>query len=241
MKYLLSTFTTIIAVGMFAIAPPVLAQTPDGQTPAIEAVCDPLQDDGITKGLYGLCVAFCEAQDYANEFDTITIEELVALEDSAPSGRILANYNKKKDKANNPADPEMPCILVQEPCPCFDDDDLAGIDGFLPVPPFSSPIADDFRCSHGSPYADEFDDVLESDPDEGGSTLRRAMTSARFLPNGIYNFVCRYTDHQPEPDGLPSVLRYLSSSAGTLTEAEYLECQTKIRAHTVASGLTCLQ
>jgi len=33
----------------------VQAQTPDGQTPAEEAVCDPLMEDGVTKGLYGLC------------------------------------------------------------------------------------------------------------------------------------------------------------------------------------------
>ena len=66
MKYLLTTFTTIIAVVMFMTASPVLAQTPDGDTPAVETVCDSLQEDGITKGLYGLCVAFCEAQDVAD-------------------------------------------------------------------------------------------------------------------------------------------------------------------------------
>ena len=36
-------------------------QTPDGDTPANEGVCDELI--GATPGLYGLCVAFCEAQD----------------------------------------------------------------------------------------------------------------------------------------------------------------------------------
>ncbi|MGI9330105.1 MAG: hypothetical protein ACR2QB_05260, partial [Gammaproteobacteria bacterium] len=45
---------------------PVQAQTPDGETPAIEDVCDGLI--GGTPGLYGLCVAYCEAQDL-NEFD----------------------------------------------------------------------------------------------------------------------------------------------------------------------------
>ena len=39
------------------------AGTPDGQTPAVESVCDPLKADGVTHGLYGLCIAFCEAQD----------------------------------------------------------------------------------------------------------------------------------------------------------------------------------
>ena len=76
-----------------------LAQTPDGQTPAEETICSPLQDDGVTKGLYGLCVAFCEAQDITNEEVPISEEELAQLESTTPSGRILANYNKKRDKA----------------------------------------------------------------------------------------------------------------------------------------------
>ena len=132
MKYLYTTFTTIIAVGMFATASPVLAQTPDGDTPAQETVCDVLREDGVTKGLYGLCVAFCEAGDYADEADSITPEELLTLETSAPSGRILANYNKKKDRADNPLDPDMPCVQVQEPCPCWTADQLARVaDGLL--------------------------------------------------------------------------------------------------------------
>ena len=118
---------TILATGAILFTGALFAQTPDGQTPAGEAVCDPLQDDGVTKGLYGLCVAFCEAQDYADEWETITEEELEALEDSSPSGRILANYNKKKTVA----DPDMPCILVQEPCPCWSSAELAEIDGIM--------------------------------------------------------------------------------------------------------------
>ena len=86
-----STLTTIIAFGILLTASPVLAKTPDGNTPAQETVCDPLHEAGITKGLYGLCVAFCEAGDYADEYDTITPEELATLRFSTPSGRILAN------------------------------------------------------------------------------------------------------------------------------------------------------
>lgn len=100
---------------MFAIAPPVLAQTPDGDTPAQETVCDVLREDGITKGLYGLCVAFCEAQDWTSEGETITPDELAELEGAAPSGKILANYNKRKTDA----DPGMPCVRVEESCPCW--------------------------------------------------------------------------------------------------------------------------
>ena len=76
-----------------------VAQTPDGETPANEGVCDSLQ--GATPGLFGLCNAYCEAQD------------LDTFDKNPPNDRILANYRKKM-KAG---DPDMPCIQV--PCPCW--------------------------------------------------------------------------------------------------------------------------
>lgn len=82
-----------------------LAQTPDGETPANEGVCDPLV--GGTPGLYGLCVAYCEAQDY------LTVDP-----GEPPSEKILNAYNKRR----NSGDPEMPCI--QDPCPCWSENDL---------------------------------------------------------------------------------------------------------------------
>ena len=107
------------------MVPMANAQTPDGQTPAEETVCDPLKVDGITKGLYGLCVAFCEAQDFADEDEAITQEELLALEADTPSTSILANYNKKRDRADNGLDPDMPCIKVEAPCPCWNEQQVA--------------------------------------------------------------------------------------------------------------------
>jgi hypothetical protein len=90
----------LAAAGLaFGIA---VTQTPDGETPANEGVCDELQ--GGTPGLYGLCVAFCEAQDCENPFE----------ECSPGSHRVLDKYNQKK----NAGDPDMPCILPTE-CPCF--------------------------------------------------------------------------------------------------------------------------
>lgn len=81
------------------------AQTPDGDTPAEETVCDQLI--GGTPGLYGLCVAYCEAQDHSD-----------ALPGEPPAWKILDVYNKRR-KAG---DPEMPCL--QAPCPCWSEDDL---------------------------------------------------------------------------------------------------------------------
>ena len=77
-----------------------VAQTPDGETPANEGVCDSLQGTA-TPGLYGLCVAYCEAQD------------LDSFDKSPPNEKILANYRKKM----RAGDPDMPCIQV--PCPCW--------------------------------------------------------------------------------------------------------------------------
>ena len=116
--------TIVVLLGLslaaFAITP-TMAKTPDGRTPAEETVCDPLLADGVTNGLYGLCVAFCEAQDHAAETSPITETDLEALATAAPSGKILENYNKKKAET----DPPMPCVVVEEPCPCWEADKLA--------------------------------------------------------------------------------------------------------------------
>lgn len=117
----------IFAVGVILMSGTIYAKTPDGITPANEGLCDVLQADGITKGLYGLCVAFCEAQDNADADVTVTIKEYEAFLKSAPSGKILLNYNRRKSDS----DPEMPCIMVEESCPCWTVEELAAIDGIL--------------------------------------------------------------------------------------------------------------
>lgn len=101
--------TLIVGLGLLS---PVVASTPDGETPANEGVCDTLK--GGTGGLYGLCVAYCEAQD------------LDSFDKEPPRTKILENYNKKKQAG----DPDMPCLQV--PCPCWSDAELASIgeDGF---------------------------------------------------------------------------------------------------------------
>ncbi len=63
----------LMAVLAILASPVAYAQTPDGQTPAEETICDQLQVTGVSKGLYGLCVAFCEAQDLANITGPITL------------------------------------------------------------------------------------------------------------------------------------------------------------------------
>jgi hypothetical protein len=84
--------------------------------------------DDVTQGLYGLCLAFCEAQDLASEDYPITDEELAILQDTPPSGGILETYNTLKTAS----DPDMPCIVVDSTCPCWTEGELAAIDGMIP-------------------------------------------------------------------------------------------------------------
>ena len=117
----ISAFATALFFSLSMSGNPALAQTPDAQTPAQEEVCDTLMADGVTKGLYGLCVAFCEAHDAASVDAPITADNLQALLDSRPNGKILENYNKRKKDA----DPAMPCIAPpSDNCPCFTTDEL---------------------------------------------------------------------------------------------------------------------
>ena len=111
--------------------PPAMAQTPDGSTPAVEGICDTLKADGISKGLYGLCVAYCEAQDFSSEDEPLTEADILALlEANAPSGRILENYNKRRTVD----DPAMPCVVPKvDSCPCFTQAETDRIDGYHDV------------------------------------------------------------------------------------------------------------
>lgn len=101
------TALSVLFVGATLTSNVAVAQTPDGETPANEGVCNPLQ--GGTPGLYGLCVAYCEAQD------------LDSFDKDPPNDKILANYRKKMQAG----DPDMPCVKV--PCPCWSEAELGSI------------------------------------------------------------------------------------------------------------------
>lgn len=82
-----------------------LAQTPDGETPAEEAVCD-----GQTGASKGLCIAYCEAMDC----------------DADPNANATACAKVKGNwQSKNPAlypDPplDLPCDVPEATCPCGD-------------------------------------------------------------------------------------------------------------------------
>lgn len=112
-------FLSAIAIGLFAISASLFADTPDGETPANEGVCDGLI--GMTPGLYGLCVGFCEAQDCEATFDPAT-NEITFDESCRPSSpKLLTNYNRKM----LPDDPPMPCLnIAEDECPCWTEEEI---------------------------------------------------------------------------------------------------------------------
>ena len=98
------TILGVFALCTIGLTGSAFAQTPDAETPANEGVCNVVE--GGSPGLYGLCVAYCEAQD------------LDAEGKAPPSEKILANYRKRM----GPGDPDMPCI--QKPCDCWSSAEL---------------------------------------------------------------------------------------------------------------------
>ena len=126
MKKLFILTMLVTAIAAFAVAAPATAQTPDGETPANEGVCDVLI--GSTPGLYGLCVAFCEAQDCEATYDPAT-DEVTFDPDCKPSNpKILENYNRRMKSE----DIDMPCInFAVSECPCWTEEELDEIaDGY---------------------------------------------------------------------------------------------------------------
>jgi len=217
MKRLFASLISSVAVAILVV-PMTFAQTPDEETPANEGVCDVLQADGTTKGLYGLCIAFCEAQDHAAISGPITEEALAALADEKPAGRILANYNKKKLDS----DPPMPCIVVEEPCPCWSSAELDSIDGFL----YDGSTAT-LGCADNA--TDTF--VFEQRPASPfeftiGLTFNTDNGYCLFLNNGNHPATETDTDR----------MRFVNDE---ITPEQLEACTESIRAQQLALGLTC--
>jgi len=121
------SFLLTFAISMVATSA-TLAGTPDGITPNDEMVCDVLKADGTTKGLYGLCIAYCEAIDSPE--DLATPEKIAAL--PRPSYKLLANYNKKRASAGD-VDPQMPCATYYEEsaCPAWTFDQINSVGTYV--------------------------------------------------------------------------------------------------------------
>jgi hypothetical protein len=190
-----------------------VAATPDGQPPAEETVCGPLKADGVTKGLYGLCVAFCEAQDVAIISDPLTEDELSKIMADAPSGIILESYNKKKTES----DPGMPCIMAKEPCPCWSKEELIEINGQQPSGlPYGV-----FNCQHA--LTGNVDTISIYEHGTSGADLQLAA-AGRYYQQYDTVYRCGYVNQQ----STKLVNRLLATDAGTLTQAQYDTCRQEL-------------
>jgi hypothetical protein len=89
----------VLALALLWIALPSKAQTPDGQTPAEETVCD-----GLGGGLFGLCNAYCEAMDCDGP-------------DPHASNKACEKVRQNFERASGGAAP--PCAETPVVCPCL--------------------------------------------------------------------------------------------------------------------------
>lgn len=90
------TAVVLLAAAMLAAPTFALAYgygTPDGQPPAEERICDPTV--GLRGSAYGLCVAYCEANDCELDPDQHACEVL------------LANFYKATGRT------DVPCVSVE--------------------------------------------------------------------------------------------------------------------------------
>lgn len=106
----------LISLGVLTILLSMLA------SPAVAGSvkdCEVLNEDGITKALHGLCIAYWGADNGRSQ------------------ERILANYRKKMrpvdpGNRNGTGDPDMPG-LVDASCPCWTIEHMAKAIGFAPA------------------------------------------------------------------------------------------------------------
>lgn len=109
--------TYLSIIGALLFCGTAAAQTPAGEPYAEEGVCDDLL--WATPGLYGLCVAFCEAQDCQLTINAVSGEVIESDPNCMPSSlKLLDVYNRRRSID----DPPMPCVN-EVTCPCWSDAD----------------------------------------------------------------------------------------------------------------------
>jgi hypothetical protein len=115
MSYALRT-SVVFGLCLIVSAAVAAAQAPDWSR-ANEGICDPVQ--GATPGLYGLCLAFCEAHTCVPDWTALD-----PFADCLPSDfHLLALYTQRQQ----PGDPDMPCVNFTGGCPCFTQEDIDAI------------------------------------------------------------------------------------------------------------------
>lgn len=186
-------FIRYLLLSVFLALFPAMAFA-DDLPPSEEGVCDSLLDG--TAGLFGLCNAYCEAQD---------CDEYAPGDQPRSCQRLLVNYLRKSDGA------DPPCLVDEEPsCPCWNMDQLAGARGELLDPNLPEDTVDSLceadGAPGGTPAGAHFDGVgyLSFEPD---------FETILFENDGVD---CMYT--VAVDDGVDFVF-------SSTTPAEYQACQ----------------
>lgn len=100
-KSLSAQFALIVGILISVVS---MAQPTNHRTPTNESVCNGLI--GQAPGLYGLCVAFCEAQDCTATYNSTTGEMVYDAKCKPSSSKLLENFNNVAGEGG----PTMPCV-----------------------------------------------------------------------------------------------------------------------------------
>ena len=124
-----------------------MAQAPNWNN-ANDGICDPLL--GGTPGLYGLCVAFCEAHNCVPDYTAAD-----PFADCGPSDFHLLNLYTDRQQ---PGDPDMPCVNFVGGCPCFTQEEIDAI----PTPYSQCTIDYDFGIGLGTTIVHDLDNTAQA-------------------------------------------------------------------------------
>ena len=214
---IIKSFGAAIALGLLVTGPSA-AVTPDGITPNDEVVCDGLK--GATPGLYGLCVAYCEATDSPE--DLTTEAKIASL--PKPSAKLLAKYNSKRQDG----DPQMPCATYyyDTACPAWSLEQINSVGTFA-------------TSSSESEIQERYDDEQSSTNDSQSLFDKEYLDNypVRLFDNSVQ--VISYTAdyygifRDIAKDAHTGVWRLVRNTYNTvaLTEAEAEACKAEIMDH----------
>ena len=184
----------LIRVGLLAV--PAMLMGSVAYAAPNDGVCDELK--GLGKGLHGLCVAFCEAQDCIATFDP-DLNELIFPKNCVPSSeKTLARYNARKGES----DPPMPCVI--EGCPCWSEAEI-------------DLVAD--GVTQGCVDEPSFTVLIGLDGTVGGQEAAGTKIDGSLLQ-------CFYQERTPEP-GIIRFLPIDSDEHGFCDELVKIECNNR--------------